>query len=70
MNWQWWNAAQCAEFLGVCTRQFRERTCKAAGFPVPFRADGKGHPRWRSDEIREWSDRSRQSRAATAETEA
>ena len=54
-SWEWWSSARCAAFFDVPVRQFRERMAVVPGFPDAFRPGATGNPRWRSDEVREWS---------------
>lgn len=57
MNWI--TAAEVAAILGYKERVVREKLAKRPGFPVPMRAEGKGHPRWRRDEIERWAEQQR-----------
>jgi predicted DNA-binding transcriptional regulator AlpA len=57
---RWLDAEATAALLGMKVRQFRERTAKLPGFPTPIRPGGKGHPRWRDDEVQRWAEQQRQ----------
>lgn len=52
----WIDAAEVGTILGYTERVVREKLAKRPGFPVPLRIEGKGHPRWRRDEIERWAE--------------
>jgi len=49
-----WDAKQCAEWLGISYSTFIQKRQHAEGFParIPL---GKQHPRWRAQEVKDWS---------------
>lgn len=55
----WISASEVAEIVGYKERVVREKLAKLPHFPVPMRVDGKGHPRWRRDEIERWAEQQR-----------
>jgi hypothetical protein len=60
MTPRWLDTEGAAELLGLKVRQFRERTSKLPGFPVPRRDGGIGRPMWRDDELMRWAEQQRQ----------
>lgn len=53
-----WNAAECAEYLRVAPRQFKERTSQIHTFPPAVRLpsdNGLGHPKWYAQEVIDWA---------------
>lgn len=53
---EWIDAEAVGKVLGYKARVIREKVCKLPGFPVPMRVAGKGHPRWRRDEIERYAE--------------
>ncbi len=51
---RWIGVDEIAAMLGYTPRYVGERIACRPGFPVAFRLDGKGTPRWRFDEVQHW----------------
>lgn len=51
---RWLDSEAVGDLLAYDPRIVRERIACRPDFPRAYRIDGKGHPRWRSDEVTEW----------------
>jgi hypothetical protein len=58
-----WDAERIANWLGITTRQAKERVTLHETFPAPMRLPGVGK-RWKAEEVIEWAAKHQDRRAA------
>ena len=64
-----WSVADVAAYLAMSDAQVRERYACRPDFPRPIRlpvygSSGRGHPRWKAQEIIEWAEAHQEKRRA------
>lgn len=59
-----WTTEECAQYIRVSRRQFQDRIMVLPDFPKPMRLPtlkgGRGHPRWKREEILSWTEQQRE----------
>lgn len=59
-----WTSAEVAAYLRYSVKNFTDRIMTLPNFPVPVRlprpTGGKGHPRWKPEDIKNWIEQHRE----------
>lgn len=54
-----WDGNECANYLRIAPRQFKERTAQLSKFPSPIRlptgGNHMGNPKWYAQEVMNWT---------------
>jgi predicted DNA-binding transcriptional regulator AlpA len=50
-----WSPKECADYLKISERTFKDSTSKTYGFPAPIKLGTVGHPKFFASDVIDWA---------------